>query len=122
MDDFKHFNVYLQSFLYVVAGLNHFRAPRFYEFMIPNWIPAPKTMVWLSGVAEIALGILYAIPQTRNPAAWGIALLLIAIFPANIQMALKAKQSSKFPPWLLYARLPLQFALIAWALSLRHLP
>ena len=106
--------LYLQAFIYIAAGLNHFINPKGYLAIMPPYIPAHNLMVMLSGIAEIILGIGLLFPATRSLSAWGIMLLLIAVFPANIYMA-TSNRFRKFPAWLRWARLPLQGILIWWA-------
>ncbi len=101
--------------LYIVAGIMHFVKPRVYESIMPPYIPSHRLMVWLSGVAEVLLGVGLFFSVTRVWAAWGIAFLLIAIFPANLYMATSPK-FHRFPKWVVWGRLPLQAVLIAWAL------
>lgn len=81
---------------------------------MPSYIPAHKLMVIVSGVAEVVLGMGLLFPATRSLSAWGLILLLIAVFPANVHMAL-SNRFRKFPAWLRWARLPLQGVLIWWA-------
>ncbi len=106
----------LLAVFFVVAGLNHFRDPAFYQAMIPGWLPAPAAMNLISGIAEIlgGLGVLPA--ATRRFAGIGLVLLLVAVFPANIAMAVGDPRPpwADIPSWLLWARLPLQGVLIAW--------
>lgn len=108
-------HLYLMAFIYIVAGLNHFRVPKLYIRLIPPYFPAPKTLNLLSGAAEILLGAALLVPQLTTYAAWGIIVLLIAIFPSNIYMASNKKAAMGLPKWLLIARLPLQLVLIYWA-------
>lgn len=108
-------HLYLMAGIYILAGLNHFRNPRMYVKIIPDYLPLPKTLNILSGLAEILFGILLCIPAFSYYGAWGIILLLIAVFPANLYMATDKKASFGLPKWLLLARLPLQLALILWA-------
>ena len=109
-----NFFLYLMALLYTLAGLNHFRSPRSYLAIMPPFIPDPKLMVDLSGLAEIILGVGLFFPATRVWAAWGVIALLIAIFPANVFMAVSDKFAG-LPTWLLWGRLPLQGVLIWWA-------
>ena len=102
---------------YIAAGINHFRNPAMYLKIIPPYLPWHNAINSISGVAEILLGLLLFPKQTRNFAAWGLVLLLIAIFPANIQMAVDYTVQNHPQKWLSYARLPLQPLLIWWALS-----
>jgi uncharacterized membrane protein len=107
-------SVYLMALLYIAAGVNHFVHPAFYEKMIANFLPDTDLIVKMSGLAEIALGLLLLFPKTRRIGAYGIILLLIAVFPANINMALHPQQW-QISPLILLARLLLQFVLIYWA-------
>ncbi len=101
--------------LYVVAGIYHFVNPRFYMRIMPPALPAHKALVALSGICEIVFGFMLIPEATRHIAAWLIILLLIAIFPANIYMAIKWQRKQHKYLWLAYARLPLQVVLIWWA-------
>ena len=107
------FRILLALFI-VGAGVNHFIRTGFYLRMMPPYVPFPLAMVQISGVAEIALGVLLLIPATIVPAAWGLIALLIAVFPANLQMALHPETFPEFTPRALWLRLPLQAVLIAW--------
>jgi uncharacterized membrane protein len=100
-----------------LAGSLHFLYPRAYARIVPASLPAPLTLVYVSGVAEILGGLGLLFPPTRALAAWGLVLLFIAIFPANVNMAVHRIGFTRTPPpaWLLWARLPLQAVLIAWA-------
>ncbi|HEY4242491.1 MAG TPA: DoxX family membrane protein [Kofleriaceae bacterium] len=102
----------------VAAGINHFLNPAPYVAMVPDALPAHALLVQLSGVAEIAGGLGLILPATRRLAAWGLVALYIAIFPANLNMALNHLPlgTQSVPTWALWARLPLQLVLIAWAL------
>lgn len=100
--------------LCIIAGLNHFMQPRFYLAMMPDYLPAHKQLVAASGYAEIALGLLAFAPRLRGLTRWGLIALLIAVFPANLQMALHPERYPSLPPGLLWLRLPLQPALMAW--------
>jgi uncharacterized membrane protein len=106
---------YLIGGLYIVAGLAHFLATSTYMRIMPSYLPAPHRLVFISGLAEIAggLGLLYA--PTRRAAAWGIILLLIAVWPANLWMAQHPQLFPNVPVWAAWLRLPLQLPLIYWA-------
>ena len=108
-------NVYLQAGLYVMAGFMHFLYPRFFMRIIPPALPYPQALNLIAGGAEVILGVGLLLPATRTWAAWGLILLLIAVFPANIYQALAKGAGMKVPVWLLWLRLPLQFVLIYWA-------
>ncbi len=100
---------------FVVAGLNHFRNPGFYVGIMPPYLPWPLALVYLSGVAEAVLGALLLFPTWTVLAAWGLIALLIAVFPANVHMAMHPDLYPSVPPTLLLIRLPVQGLLIAWA-------
>ncbi|CAM4021496.1 DoxX family protein [Flavobacterium weaverense] len=110
-----HWHIYVMAFIYVIAGINHFRNPRLYIKIIPPYFPNPKALNAISGVAEILLGIGLCIPAVSNYAAWGVIALLIAIFPAHIYMYFDEKARMGLPKWVLLLRMPLQIALIYWA-------
>ena len=101
--------------LYIVAGMLHFLKPKMYLRIMPPWIPAPALMVFLSGVAEVVLGVALLFPATQALAAWGIILLLVAVFPANIYMFKKGGATFRMSDRMLFWRLPIQLLLILWA-------
>lgn len=103
------------SLFYVLAGLNHFRNPAFYTGMMPSWLPKHAFLVAFSGIVEIVLGLLLLHPATRVWAAWGIIALLIAIFPANVQMSINLYPIGGIKFWGSIARLPFQGLFIYWA-------
>lgn len=108
-------HLYLMACLYFLAGINHFRNPKMYLRIIPPYLPNHKLLNYLSGAAEIILGALLIFPITKNYAAWGIILLLVAVFPANLYMFQNREASFGLPKWILLLRLPLQLLLICWA-------
>ncbi|GAB4015331.1 DoxX family protein [Spirosoma koreense] len=107
-------SLYIQAFVYIAAGLNHFLNPKMYLAIMPPYLPAHPFLVSVSGVAEVVLGLGLLLPATRSLSAWGLILLLVAVFPANVYMA-TSNRFRKFPAWLRWARLPLQGGLIWWA-------
>jgi uncharacterized membrane protein len=108
-------SLYGMAALYIGAGINHFIHPNTYYLIMPPWLPLPMTLVIMSGVFEIVGGLLLLPAVTRKAAAWFIVLLLIAIFPANIQMMLNYYRADNHHFWLTVLRLPLQLVLIWWA-------
>ncbi|HAD96054.1 MAG TPA: DoxX family protein [Cryomorphaceae bacterium] len=108
-------DLYIMSLLYIAAGITHFSIPRIYQRIVPPFIPWPKAVVLGSGVAEIVLGASLWFPQLRPAAAWGIMILLILVFPANIYQLVEHKARLGLPTWLLILRLPMQLILIYWA-------
>ncbi len=107
-------SMYVLAAFLIYAGVGHFTKKRFFMKAMPPYIPAHETMVIVSGIAEIALGLGLLFVQTRSYAAWGIIALLIAVFPANVYM-LTSGVFKKIPTWFLWLRLPLQLVLIWWA-------
>jgi uncharacterized membrane protein len=103
------------ALFFIGAGVNHFIRTDFYLRMMPAYVPMHLTMVQASGIAEVVLGLLLLVPQTTAIAAWGLIALLIAVFPANVQMALHPETFPEFQPTALWLRLPLQFVMLAWA-------
>jgi len=106
---------YLFAVGFIVAGLNHFLMTAFYVSIVPPYLPAPLALVIISGLAEIGLGALLLFQRWASLAAWGLIALLIAVFPANLHMALHPELYPFAPAALLWLRLPLQAVLIAWA-------
>lgn len=103
--------------LFVVAGSLHFLAPQLYLRIMPPLLPAPLTLIYISGAAEIAGGLGLLLPATRHAAAWGLIALLIAVLPANIYMAIAHLQIPGImgQSWAQWLRVPLQLPLIYWA-------
>lgn len=108
-------HLYLMAFIYIFAGINHFRKPKIYERIIPPYFPNAKMLNLLSGVAEIVFGILLMFPSYSKFGAWGIIVLLIAFFSVHIFMLQDKKAGFGLPKWVLWLRIPLQFVLIYWA-------
>lgn len=100
---------------FMVGGVLHFVNPRLYLSIMPPYIPWHAFWVYTSGVAELLLGGLLLVPQTQKFAAWGLIGLLLAVFPANLHMALHTEAYPTIPALALWLRLPLQAALIGWA-------
>ena len=105
---------WLLAVFFVIAGIGHFVKPETYLKMMPPYIPFHLQMIYLSGVIEIILGILVLPEKTRKLAGWGIIALLIAVFPANIHIALNPEAFSPVAPWILWARLPFQAVFGFW--------
>lgn len=105
----------LLGIFFILAGINHFVNSGFYLRLMPPYLPWHLFLVNLSGLCEIGLGLLLLVPKFVNLAGWGLIALLIAVFPANIHMAVNPQLFPEFNPTILWLRLPLQFILIAWA-------
>ena len=103
---------------FVFAGLMHFAIPRAYASIVPDRLPARRAIVYASGVAEIAGGAGVMHPRTRRLAAWWSVATLVAVFPANVHMALNPGRyrvpGGRLALWL---RLPVQGLFIAWAIA-----
>ena len=108
------------ALFFVGGGVNHFVRTGFYLRMMPTYVPLHLAMVQISGVAEIVLGVLLLLPQASAVVAWGLLALLVAVFPANLQMALHPETFPEFRPAALWLRLPLQAVLMAWAFWYTH--
>jgi len=105
----------LLALFFVGAGVNHFIVTDFYLRMMPTYLPLHLELVQISGVAEVVLGVLLLVPDQAAVAAWGLIALLIAVFPANVHMALHPEAFPQFGATALWLRLPIQAVLIAWA-------
>jgi uncharacterized membrane protein len=105
----------LLALLFLVAGAMHFVRTGMYVRIVPPYLPAPVLLVQISGCFEMLGGAGLLLPATRRAAAWGLIALLIAVLPANISMAIDHAHWPAIPAWMLWARLPLQLPLIAWA-------
>jgi uncharacterized membrane protein len=106
--------LWLLALFFMAAGLNHFINPAPYLAMMPSYLPWPEGMNWISGAAEIAGGVGVLIGRTRPAARWGLIALLVAVFPANVNVALHGWPGQKIARWVLWARLPFQPVMI-WA-------
>ena len=103
--------------MFTLIGLTHLRKPEQLTYMVPKFMPRPRLLVLLSGVAEIGLGIGLLFSVTRTGATWGLILLLIAIFPANINVAvnnLPPPGGLPAKPWYIWSRLLFQPVYIGW--------
>ena len=105
----------VQSLFYIAGGINHFWHSRTYTAIMPPHYSHPLGLVQISGVAEILGGIGLLLPATRRFSAWGLIAMLVVYYDVHIYMALNAAHFAPIPAWALYARLPLQLVLIAWA-------
>jgi uncharacterized membrane protein len=109
----------LLAAFFACAGTMHFVIPRSYEAMMPPSLPRHREAVALSGVAEIAGGLAVLHPASRRLGRWWLLALLLAVFPANVHMAVNPEQIrgldlKKIPRWALWARLPLQPLAMLW--------
>jgi uncharacterized membrane protein len=98
------------------VGTLHFLLPGPFVSIVPAALPAPCVLVLVSGFFEILGGVGLLVPRARRAASYGLVLLYLAVYPANINMVLHPELGRGVPEWSLWARLPLQFVFIAWAL------
>ena len=103
------------ALIFIAAGIGHFLSPGLFIKIMPAPIPYKPEIVYLSGILEIILGTMLIFPATSSIAAWGLMALLVAVFPANVNLALNPGLTPGFPGWLHWVRLPLQPVLIWWA-------
>lgn len=118
----KPFFRWLLGVFFITAGLNHFWHADFYLSIMPPYLPWPLALVQASGAAEIALGALLLFRRHQAVAGWGLVALCVAVFPANLHMALHQELFTQFTPTGLWLRLPLQLVLIGWAYGYTRQP
>ncbi len=99
-----------------LAGLNHFVMPRAYIKIMPDYVPAHREVVYVSGVAETASALATLHPRTRRAGGWFLIATLLAVFPANVHMAVHPERYPNIPGGraTLLARLPLQALFVYW--------
>ena len=114
MRQFKVVSRYVLAIFMVGAGTMHFVKPEFYVKIMPPYLPWHLPLAYLSGFCEMALGALLLVPRFSRLAAWGIFVLLIAVFPANIYVY-QNQEVLPAPPLLHLLRLPLQGIFLLWA-------
>jgi uncharacterized membrane protein len=104
------------ALLFATSGVLHLIKPQPFVRIMPPWLPSALALVLISGVFEIAGAAGILVPVTRVAAGWGLIALLLAVFPANVQMLLNARAAHASALWMagLVARLPLQVLLILW--------
>ncbi len=107
-------SIFLLGIFFIAAGVNHFVSPQPYLAMMPPALPFPEALNYISGAAEVLGGLGVLLPRFRRPAGWGLMALLVAIFPANIQVAMHGWPGMDLAPWVLWARLPFQILFMVW--------
>ena len=107
----------LLAVLMLIAGASHFVVPEPYIKIVPGILPSPAAIVYISGFFEVLGGIGLLITGVSQAAAWGFVLLFIAVYPANLNMAINNIHLQNIPDgaWFQAIRLPFQFVLVAWA-------
>ena len=106
---------YLLGLILIIAGVAHFKYPKVYLKIMPPYIPAPNSMVLLSGIVEMILGFMLLNPGAQKIAGWGIIAMLLSFLPVHVYMLQNEKASLKMPKWLLILRFPIQLGLMYWA-------
>ena len=99
---------------FLFAGLMHFLKPRPYERIVPDALPAHREIVYVSGVAEMLGGAGVLSPRTSRLAGWWLIATMLGVFPANVNMAVRAERFRAIPEPLLWGRLPIQGAIVYW--------
>ena len=102
---------------FINVGVDHFVNPEFYLSIMPPAFPLHLEAVYISGFFEVLGGVGVLIPRLRKIAGWGLVALLVAVYPANIYMALTPQAFPDAPLGALYFRLVLQFVFFYWAFS-----
>jgi uncharacterized membrane protein len=110
--------LWLLALAMIAIGTLHFVRPKPFVRIVPKYLPAPLTLVYVSGFFEILGGIGLLVPATRAWAAWGLIALYVAVFPANVYMLMEnisLDPRKPIPRWALWLRLPFQLLFIGWA-------
>jgi uncharacterized membrane protein len=109
----------LLAFFLLGAGISHFVNPEFFDAIVPPALPGSERLAtYLSGVAEIAVGVGVIVQRTRRMALWAAAALFIAVYPANLYMAWDWRDRELSERLVAYGRLPLQIPLIWWTVAM----
>ena len=108
-------SIIIMSIFYVGIGIKHFTNPMWFVKIVPPILPYKLSLVYISGFFEILFGIMLLFPYTRYIAAWGLIMLLIAVFPANIYLAMTNGAALNTTPLIAWGRLPIQVVLIGIA-------
>ncbi len=107
--------LYIMAIVYILAGIMHFIKPKMYMRIMPKYLPNHKTLVYLSGIAEVLLGVGLCIPVLKVVSIYGIIIMLIVFLLVHFYMLSGEKASAGIPRWILILRIPLQFFLMYWA-------
>ncbi len=115
MKKIKIASVILMSVFYVRVGVDHFLSPEWYLQIMPPYLPFPLELVYISCAFEILFGVMLLHPYTRSYAGWGLILLLVAVFPANIYLAQTNGEAMGTSALVAWGRLPFQLLFISIA-------
>ena len=111
----KLISIAIMGLFYISVGVNHFKDPYWFLQIVPPYLPYKIELVYISGFLEIVLGAMLLIPKTRVYAGWGLIMLLIAVYPANIYLAQTNGAAMNTTPLIAWGRLPFQFVFIGLA-------
>lgn len=110
----KSASIALQATMFTAIGVLHFTNAPVFLAVMPPWLPYQLELVWLSGIFEIAGGLGLLLPKIRRITGICLIMLLIAVFPVNLHMALNSSDFPSIPSLVLWLRLPIQGMLIWW--------
>ena len=113
--DLKLISIVIMGLVYISVGVNHFTDPYWFLQIVPPYLPYKIELVYISGFLEIILGVMLLIPKIRFYACWGLIMLLIAVYPANISLAQTNGAAMNTTPLIAWGRLPFQFVFIGLA-------
>ena len=113
--DLKLLSIITMGLFYISVGVNHFTDPYWFLQIVPPYLPYKIELVYISGLLEVILGLMLLIPKTRFYAGWGLIVLLIAVYPANIYLAQTNGEAMNTTPLVAWGRLPFQFVFIGLA-------
>ena len=111
----KPFSIIVMSWFYIYTGLLHFTNTNWFLQIVPPYLPMKTELVYLSGLFEVILGFMLIVPALRYYAGWGLILLLIAVYPANIYLAQTNGAAMNTSALVAWGRLPFQFLFIGIA-------
>ena len=113
--DIKYFSMIVMGVFYISIGVSHFTSPIWYVQIVPPYLPYKLELVYISGLFEILFGGMLLFKKTRFLACWGLILLLIAVYPANIYLAQTNGAAMNTTPLIAWGRLPVQFIFVGLA-------
>ena len=113
--DIKYFSMIVMGVFYISIGASHFTSPIWYVQIVPPYLPYKLELVYISGLFEILFGGMLFFKKTRFLAGWGLILLLIAVYPANIYLAQTNGAAMNTTPLIAWGRLPVQFIFVGLA-------
>ena len=113
--DIKYFSLIVMGVFYISIGISHFTSPIWYVQIVPPYLPYKLELVYISGFFEILFGGMLLFKKTRFLAGWGLILLLIAVYPANIYLAQTNGAAMNTTPLIAWGRLPVQFIFVGLA-------